>query len=70
MYNSTGAPFAAANGNTEIGNEFDLVAIITPSETLSVQAGCLWFWYGSAISGSPQARPDASQFCVQTTLSF
>ncbi len=70
VYNITGTPFAAANGNTEIGNEFDLVATITPVETLSVQAGYLWFWYGNAISGSPQARPDASQFYVQTTLTF
>ena len=70
VYNIVGAPFAANNGGTDIGNEVDFVATYKASETLSVQAGYFWFWYGSAIGNSPQARPDASQFYVQTTLTF
>lgn len=70
VYNIVGAPFATANGGTDIGNELDLVATWNATEAVSVQAGYFWFWYGSAISSSPQARPDASQFYLQTTLTF
>jgi hypothetical protein len=64
VYNIVGAPFAAANA------EVDFVATYKASEIVSVQAGYFWFWYGSAIGNSPQARPDASQFYLQTTLTF
>lgn len=70
VYPIGGAPFAATNGDIDIGNELDSVPTIRACETLSVQADYQWFWYGSAISGSPHARPDASQFYVQTTLTY
>ena len=70
VYNVAGVPFTTASGSTHTGNEFDLLTTVTLSDTVSVHAGYFWFWYGNAISGSPQARPDASQFYVQTTLTF
>ncbi|MEO2035847.1 MAG: alginate export family protein [Planctomycetaceae bacterium] len=70
VYNIVGAPFAAGTAGTDVGNEVDLVATVKASETLSVQAGYFWFWYGTAIGNSAQARPDASQFYIQTSLTF
>lgn len=70
VYNIVGAPLATTNGGKEIGTELDLVATYTASETLSIQAGYFWFWYGAAISGGASARPDASQFYLQTTWAF
>ncbi len=70
VYNIAGAPFSVANRGRHIGNELDLVATWKHSESLSLQFGYFWFWYGQAINAGPAARPDASQLYMMTTFTF
>ncbi|APZ91070.1 alginate export family protein [Fuerstiella marisgermanici] len=70
LYNIAGAPFAMAPGERDLGTEVDLVGTYTFSKNLNTQVGYSWFFYGDAVDRSAFARPDASQFYVQTTLSF
>ncbi len=70
VYNIAGAPFATTNGGSHIGNELDLLATWKQSETLSMQVGYFWFWYGGAINNGAAARPNASQLYATTTLTY
>jgi len=70
LYNIAGAPFAMAAGERDLGSEVDMVATYGFSKNVNVQLGYSWFFYGDAVDQSAFARPDASQFYVQTTLTF
>lgn len=70
LYNIAGAPFAMAPGERDLGSEVDLVGTYAYSKNVNVQVGYSWFFYGDAVSKSAFARPDATQFYVQTTLTI
>lgn len=69
IINIAGVPLPGS-GDRHIGNELDLVGTLNVSESLNVQAGYFWFFYGDAVNQGPLARPDAEQFYLQVNWTF
>lgn len=67
VYNIVGAPIGVPNGNSNLGNEIDLLATIPVTKNFNVQAGYFWFFYGDALASRTN---DARQFYLQTSWKF
>jgi hypothetical protein len=74
IFNVAGAPFTGGAGNkdTDIGVELDLIGTYAITQSLKVQLGYSWFWYGDAVdnAAAPLPRGDARQLYLMTTWAF
>ncbi len=70
VYNVGGVALGPGGTGSNLGQELDLVATYTVNNSLSIQLGYFWFWYGNAINNGPLARSDASQFYIMPTFNY
>ena len=70
IYNIAGAPLGPLGTPRHIGDEIDCIANYAVCDSMSVQFGYSWFWYGDAVNTTALARDDAHQFYSMVTLGF
>lgn len=69
IYNVAGTALTGS-GNSNIGNEMNLLATWTQSKSFNVQLGYFMFFYGDAVTNGPLNRPNAELLYLQATYSF
>lgn len=69
IYNVAGTALAGS-GESNIGNELDLLATWTHSKSFNLQMGYFMFFYGDAVTNGPLNRPNAELLYLQATYTF